>query len=137
MLDHDIICDKMRDHLQSHLPALFGTAGIDDFQDYLSNEPPSEIENRQLVVYMVEFSKDEDSEAVTITVHCQLPRVSTPQQYETIIGKVVDIYDPAEINAISISSKGMVVYPWQTDDGGSSSFVFYSIQFNAQRDSCD
>ena len=84
----------IRDFLADKLPPLFGAVAptpLPDFERYI-DEPPFNVDDRELAVYMAEGSWDDQMETESFVLQAQLPKETRPDKYNSIIWKTLQTF---------------------------------------------
>lgn len=127
--------DKIKTLLEDNIPAVLTVASLDDFDDYL-DEPPSDMEKKQLAVYLAEGSNKTDSGGESFLIQAQLPKIFRPDKYLSAMwGKIKEILDPSLLGFTSKEMSHITWYPSETN--GAASFIYIEISFNTMYDDCD
>lgn len=125
----------IRDLLSANLPVLLGTAGLDDFDEYL-NKSPLRAEDLEIAVYIDLDDNDVNTKMFQVIIQVQLNKKAEIQEYhsvimpfleEFLIGSVVDMTQRMHIKSDL----------WPMDVNGGSSFGFYEVRFETELDDCD
>lgn len=135
MMPIDEIFTDFMDYMSTELPGILAAVGEDDFDDYLIG-PPSDVDNKQLAVYLGTCNHDEVYSSEGFMMQAQLPKVLDPIGYRKAIDKAIVNYDPSEVGANSVAFSAAAFYPGEIKDGGMSSFIVYEITITSDLDDC-
>ena len=125
----------IRDLLSANLPALLGTASLDNFDEYL-NKSPLRADDLEIAVYIDLDDNDVNTKMFQVIIQAQIHGKDEVQEYhsvimpfleEFLIGSVVDMTQRMHIKSD--------VYP--LDVNSSTSFIFYEVRFETELDDCD
>lgn len=121
--------------LASVLPTLLSTAGLDNFESYL-DEQPDDTEKRILGIYTVNEMDTVDSHTLVLLLQAQLYRQADyKQEYHSVIMQA--IRDNITAGLIGFTTREKIdADPWPVD-GSSTSYGFYEIEFSEELDDCD
>ena len=121
--------------LASVLPALLSTAGLDDFESYL-DEQPDDTEKRILGIYVASETDTTDSHTLVLLIQAQLYRQADyKQEYHSVIMQAIRSNITAELIGFNVREK-IDADLWPVD-GSSTSYGFYEIEFSEELDDCD
>ncbi len=130
------ILEKINIYLAANLPTLLLAKGLDDFDRYLA-EPPIEVSDKELCVYLAEGLYTDSDLGESFIIQGQLQGVMNPAEYHSIIWKLLKGFDPS---IVAMTTKQMTYsawYPGEGEEGGSSSFLIYEIKLDSRLDDCD
>ena len=121
--------------LASVLPTLLSTAGLDNFEDYL-DEQPDETEKRILGIYTISETDTTDNHTLVLLLQAQLyGQADWKQEYHSVIFQAIRDNITAELIGFTVREKiDADLYPV---DRNSTSYGFYEIEFSEELDDCD
>ena len=125
----------IKNKFAADLPALLTTAGLADFEDYLTSQP-SDYERRQLGMYTESRSNTTDNKSYSLIIQAQLASTGDfNQEYDDVIFPYIEKEITAELAGfITRESVEADLYPV---DDNSTSFNFYILTFSSVLDDCD
>jgi hypothetical protein len=121
--------------LASVLPALLSTASLDNFTDYL-DEQPNKTDALQLGIYIIDETDTVDSHVLTVLIQGQLySQGDWKQKYNDVIMPAIREHITASLVGYNVRERIMADL-WPVDVNGSS-FAYYEIEFSEVLDDCD
>lgn len=130
-----VVKTKIKEKLAEVLPALLTAAGLDDFDDYLDDQP-SKPDAVQLGVYVDTEIDIVDSHSLTIIIQAQLYRKGFKQDaYHAVLMPALRKYITAYL--VDYTTRESITADLWPVDKNASSFSFYVIEFSEDLDDCD
>lgn len=135
MIPIDEIFENVIDYMRDNLPSRLSSLGLDEIDTYLVG-PPSDVDEKQLTVYLGEGDHSYMLSAENFMLQVQLPKVLDPVKYRRAVDQALVSYDATEVGADHLNFACTAFYPGEVKDGGMSSFLVYSIILENELDDC-
>ncbi len=126
--------EAIKDLAAANLPALLGTAGLDDFDAY-RNKTPLKSDDKEFCVYIDIDDDDTDSQAFGAIIQVQLSGKDEADEYHSVIMPFLRAELTASVVDYTVreSIKSDI---WPMDNKGVS-FIYYFVTFTIENDDCD
>ena len=122
------------DKLQDVLPDLFIAAGLDDFEEYI-DEQPGPTEKRVLGIYIAEENDTTEFHTLILILQAQLyKKLDWKQEYHSVMMAAIRTNITASLIGFIVRERITAdLYPVERSG---SSFNFYEIEFSEPLDDC-
>ena len=125
----------IRDLLSANLPALLSSAGLSDFDEY-RNKTPKKADDKELCVYIVSDSDNEETQDFTVLIQAQLYQSDQDQEYHSVIYPYLTENLTGDIVG-DMQRQSIVGDIWPMEPGsGAAAFLFYEVSFFTDIDDC-
>ena len=125
----------IKNKLASLLPALLTAAGLDNFDDYL-DEQPDETEKTQIGIYIADETDTTETHTLQIIIQAQLYKKGDwKQAYHDVLMPAIRQHITAALVEY-VTRENIIADLWPVDKN-SSSFGFYIIDFSEPLDDED
>lgn len=120
--------------IQGALPVALASAGLSDFEDYVT-KPPNDPKRSQFAVWHAEGGNAIASESISLQMRAQLPRVDDPKDYLSVIWQTLQTTVRPEL--VQMTDREMAYATWYPGDlprSGSSSLIDIEVEFSRELD---